>query len=124
MSDRHNPAPSVYTVAQREFRAIPGAPWVYWIPEGIRRLFEELPSLGEVANPTVGLQTGENVRFLRYWWEVGLARIAFGCRDREEARATGKKWFPYMKGGAYRKWYGNQEYVVNRRENEVLPSKS
>ncbi len=109
----HNPAPNVYTVAQRDFRAIPGAPWVYWIPEGIRRLFRELPKLGEVAQPRQGLATADNFRFLRFWWEVGLARIAFGCRDREEARATGRRWFPYMKGGAYRKWYGNQEYVVN-----------
>jgi len=105
--------PNVYRIPQCTFDAIPGSPWVYWIPEGLRRLFEELPSLGEVAHPVVGLQTGENSRFLRYWWEVGRVRIGFGCRDRDEARASGKKWFPYMKGGAYRKWYGNQEYVVN-----------
>ncbi len=109
----HTPAPNVYLAAYRDFRAIPGAPWVYWIPEGIRRLFRELPKLGDVAEPVVGLQTGENARFLRYWWDVGLARIAFDCRDRAEAQTTGKRWFPYMKGGAYRKWYGNQEHVVN-----------
>ncbi|MBC7250989.1 MAG: BREX-1 system adenine-specific DNA-methyltransferase PglX [Anaerolineae bacterium] len=102
-----------YRVAQRRFDAIPGSPWVYWIPEGIRRLFQELPSLGEVAKPAVGLQTADNFRFLRYWWEVGRGRIGFGCRDRAQARASGKRWFPYMKGGAYRKWYGNQEHVVN-----------
>ncbi len=107
------PAPSVYRVPQRRFDAIPGSPWVYWITDSIRALFETLPSLGDVAQPVVGLQTGENERFLRYWWEVGVGRIGFGCRDRDEARATGKTWFPYMKGGAYRKWYGNQEHVVN-----------
>ena len=107
------PAPNVYLAAYRDFRAIPGAPWVYWIPEGIRRLFRDLPKLGDVAQPRQGLATADNFRFLRTWWEVGLARIAFDCRDRAEARATGKRWFPYMKGGAYRKWYGNQEYVVN-----------
>ena len=109
----HTPAPKVYLASYRDFRAIPGAPWVYWIPDGIRRLFRALPELGEVATPVVGLQTGENFRFLRFWWEVGLERIAFDCRDRAEARSTGRRWFPYMKGGAYRKWYGNQEYVVN-----------
>ncbi len=109
----HTPAPNVYLAAYRDFRAIPGAPWVYWIPEGIRRLFRELPKLGEVAQPRQGLATADNFRFLRYWWEVGLARIAFDCHDRDEAQTTGKRWFPYMKGGAYRKWYGNQEYVVN-----------
>ncbi len=109
----HNPAPNVYLAAYSDFRAIPGAPWVYWIPEGIRRLFRELPKLGDVAQPRQGLATADNFRFLRYWWEVGLERIAFDCRGRTGARATGKRWFPYMKGGAYRKWYGNQEYVVN-----------
>ena len=109
----HNPAPNVYLAAYRDFRAIPGAPWVYWIPEGIRRLFRELPKLGDVAESAVGLRTSDNFRFLRFWWEVGLERIAFDCRDRDEAQATSRRWFPYMKGGAYRKWYGNQEYVVN-----------
>ena len=101
--------------------AIPGAPWVYWIPEGIRRLFRELPKLGNVAQPRQGLATADNFRFLRFWWEVGLERIAFDCRDRAVARATEKRWFPYMKGGAYRKWYGNQEYVVNWKDdgNEI-----
>jgi len=64
-----------------------------------------------VAQPRPGLATADDFHFLRYWWEVGLARIAFDCRDRAEARATGRRWFPYMKGGEYRKWYGNQEYV-------------
>ncbi len=107
------PAPNLYLASYRDFRAIPAAPWVYWIPENIRRLFRDLPKLGDVAQPRQGLATADNFRFLRYWWEVGLDRIAFDCRDRAEARATGKRWFPYMKGGAYRKWYGNQEYVVN-----------
>ena len=109
----HNPVPNVYIAAQCDFGAIPGAPWVYWIPAGIRRLFRDLPKLGDVAQPRQGLATANNFRFLRYWWEVGLERIAFDCRDRQEAQAAGKRWFPYMKGGAYRKWYGNQTYVVN-----------
>ena len=104
---------NVYRIAQREFDAIPGAPWVYWIPGTLRRLFETLPGLGDVAQPRQGLATADNFRFLRYWWEVGPRRIAFGCRDAEEARASRRRWFPYMKGGAYRKWYGNQEHVVN-----------
>ena len=109
----HTPAPNVYLAAYRDFRAIPGAPWVYWIPEGIHRLFRELPKLGNMAEWKRGLTTADNFRFLRFWWEVGLERIVFDCRGRAEAQATGRRWFPYMKGGAYRKWYGNQEYVVN-----------
>lgn len=108
---------NVYRLPQRAFDAIPGAPWVYWLPESLHRLFETLPRLGEVAQPRQGLATADNFRFLRYWWEVGRGRIGFGCRDRAQARASGKRWFPYMKGGAYRKWYGNQEYVVNWQDD-------
>ncbi|HOV48778.1 MAG TPA: hypothetical protein PLM06_09105 [Anaerolineae bacterium] len=109
--------PNVYRVRQRDFDAIPGSPWVYWIPDGLRALFETLPKLGDVAQPRQGLATADNTRFLRYWWEVGPARIGFGCQNREEAQKTGKRWFPYMKGGEYRKWYGNQEWAVNWRHD-------
>ena len=105
--------PNVYRVTQRRFDAIPGSPWVYWVSDNIRDLFESLPKLGDVAEPRVGLQTVDNARFLRYWWEVGPIRIGFGCRSRDEAQRSGKRWFPYMKGGTYRKWFGNQEHVVN-----------
>lgn len=105
--------PIVYRYRQADFAAIPGSPWVYWITPGLRSLFETLPKLGDVAVPRVGLQTGENFRFLRFWWEAGTLRIAFGCRNAREAQATGQRWFPYMKGGSFQRWYGNQEYVVN-----------
>ncbi len=109
----HNPVPNVYLYRQGDFDAIPGSPWVYWITPGIKRVFEELPKLEEVAKPRQGLATADNFRFLRFWWEVGIERIAFGCRSREEAIASGKKWFPYMKGGEFKRWWGNQDYVVN-----------
>ena len=69
--------------------------------------------MGEIAQPRVGLQTGDNFRFLRFWWEVGKSNIAFGCKSAIEAINSGKKWFPHMKGGSFKRWYGNQEYVVN-----------
>ncbi|NLF02015.1 MAG: BREX-1 system adenine-specific DNA-methyltransferase PglX, partial [Anaerolineales bacterium] len=102
-----------YCVQQRRFDAIPGSPWVYWIGDSIRGLFERLPSLGDVASARQGLATADNFRFLRYWWEVGPDRIAFGCRDGEEAKGAGRRWFPYMKGGGYCQWYGSRENVVN-----------
>lgn len=105
--------PILFRYRQADFDAIPGSPWVYWITPGLRRLFETLPKLGDVAQPRQGLATADNFRFLRYWWEVGSERIAFGCRDAQEARRSKKRWFPYMKGGSFRRWYGNQEYVVN-----------
>jgi hypothetical protein len=108
---------NVYRVKQRDFTAIPREPWVYWIPDDLRNLFETLPTLSDVAQPRQGLATAYNFRFLRGWWEVGCERIAFGCQDGEEAKETGKRWFPYMKGGGYRKWYGNQDFVINWGNN-------
>ncbi|GIW89830.1 MAG: hypothetical protein KatS3mg109_0262 [Pirellulaceae bacterium] len=98
---------------QSDFDAIPGSPWVYWITPGLRRVFQTFPKLGEIAQPRQGLATADNFRFLRYWWEVGTPRIAFGCGNAEEAKQSGKRWFPHMKGGSFQRWYGNQEYVVN-----------
>jgi len=107
------PDPLAYHYRQADFDAIPGSPWVYWITPGLRRVFQTLPKLGEVAQPRQGLATADNFRFLRFWWEVGTPRIAFGCQGAAEAQATGRRWFPYMKGGSFRRWYGNQEYTVN-----------
>ena len=112
MTKKHNPVPRVYFYRQGDFDAIPGSPWVYWITPGLRRVFEELPKLEEVAKPVVGLRSSDNTRFLRMWWEVGLSRIGFNCRSLDEAQQSKKIWFPYMKGGSFKRWYGNQEYVV------------
>ena len=59
------------------------------------------------------MATSDNNRFLREWFEVDIERICFGAKTREDAKESGKKWFPYNKGGAYRRWYGNCEHVVN-----------
>ncbi len=105
--------PIIFHYHQGDFDAIPGAPWVYWITPGLRRLFQMLPKLGEFTQPRLGLNTGNNFRFVRCWWEVGVERIGFGCTDKSGAFGTGKIWFPYMKGGLFRRWWGNQDYVVN-----------
>jgi len=96
-----------------EFNKIPGAPIAYWVSDKIRDIFSRSKPLAEIASPKVGLQTGDNDRFLRQWFEASHDRIGFGMKNREEARQSGKKWFPYNKGGEFRKWYGNQEFVVN-----------
>lgn len=105
--------PVVYRYRQGDFDAIPGSPWVYWITPGLRHLFQTLPKLGDIAQPRQGLATADNFRFLRYWWEIGAPRIGFGCASGIEARASRKRWFPYMKGGEFQRWWGNQEYTVN-----------
>jgi len=108
--------PIVFRYRQGDFDAIPGSPWVYWITPGLRRGFVVLPKLEAVAPPKMGMGTRNNFRFLRFWWEVQLRSIDRTCTGVEESVQRGARWFPYMKGGTFRRWYGNQEYVVNFRK--------
>lgn len=105
--------PRVYLYRQGDFAAIPGSPWVYWITPGLRRLFLTLPKLNDISTPRQGLATADNARFLRFWWEVGAPGLERNSSDAREAESSGKRWFPYMKGGSFQRWYGNQEYCVN-----------
>ena len=113
MTKPHNPVPYVYLYRQGNFDAIPGSPWVYWITPGLRRVFEELPRLEEVAKPIHGTATYDNFRFLRYWWEVGIERIGFSNRSWNDFEKSDDDFVPYLKGGRYKKWYGNQEFVIH-----------
>ncbi len=110
----NNPAvPYRYVTRSDQFSSIPGSPIAYWASEAIRRAFREGRPLDAIAKPRQGLATADNDRFLRLWHEVELNRIGFGYASAKEALRSQRKWFPYNKGGAYRKWYGNQDYVVN-----------
>ena len=102
-----------YEVDQQEFAQIPGSPIVYWLPEAVLNTFIEGKPLSEIAQPRQGLATADNNRFVREWWEVSQNRTSFDCDSLQSAAASGAKWFPYNKGGDFRKWYGNQEFVVN-----------
>lgn len=73
--------------------------------------------LGEIAPAKQGLATADNERFLRQWFEVSAARSYMRVRDREDAKASGARWFPHNKGGEYRKWWGNQDYVINWQDD-------
>ena len=97
------------TTPQNELKKIPGSPIAYWTSPQIRRIFEQAPNLGTVAKAVVGLQTGDNDRFMRQWFEVSQSRSIYYCEDRKSALASGRKWFPYNKGGEYRRWYGNRD---------------
>ena len=102
-----------FTVRQADFAAIPGSPIVYWLSEKMRAAFSAGVPLGDISKPLVGLRTGDNNRFMRHWWEVSSDRSAFACGSLQAAVGTGARWFPYNKGGAFRRWYGNHEFVVN-----------
>jgi len=102
-----------FLVEMNSFREIPDHPIAYWITKGIRQAFVENPPLSNISTVAVGLQTGNNNRFLRRWYEVSIDGVGFNILSREDSAHSKKKWFPYNKGGDYRKWYGNQEYLVN-----------
>ncbi len=109
--------PLVFMAKQADFEAVPGKPWVYWIPERFIKMFSELETIATVAPPRQGMATADNFRFLRKWWEVGKTRIGLGFTSCDETEKAREAWFPYMKGGTPLPWYGNQEHVVNWQEN-------
>ena len=96
-----------------DFDAVPGKPLVYWISKGIASAFRLGTPLDALARPRQGMATADNARFLRNWHEVSLLRIGLRQISAAAALASGRSWFPYNKGGTYRKWYGNCEFVVN-----------
>lgn len=103
----------LYTANQNDFYKIPSSPISYWASQNLFKDFEKGTPLGQLVDAKVGLQTGDNKKFLRQWFEVQIDNISFSSRSIEESVKSKKKWFPYNKGGAYRKWYGNYDYVVN-----------
>ena len=96
-----------------EFLKIPGAPVCYWISDAGLSALSNGPYLGDVLYPRQGLVTGDNARYLRLWWEVSRNSTKRDSRSREEARQSGKRWYPYNKGGGARRWYGHDEHVVD-----------
>ncbi len=100
-------------VFQSNFEKIPGCPIGYWASPNILRIFTSNLALSAVCSPTQGLATADNARFLRLWFEVSRSRIGFGFENAASAARSGLKWFPCNKGGGFRKWYGNQDYIIN-----------
>lgn len=107
------PHNQLFNYAQKDFDAIPGKPWAYWPTRAIRDSFKQLPPLSSVAEPRMGMGTRNNRRFLRYWWEVGILRVSRKATAVGETFDATHRWYPYMKGGGFLRWYGNQDYVVN-----------
>ncbi|EII4816987.1 restriction enzyme, methylase subunit [Mixta calida B021323] len=101
------------TVAADDFKKIPGQPIAYWVSDIYREVFIQSPALSSIAKPRQGLATSDNNRFLKLWYEPSLRKINFSAQDRAEALKSKAKWFPCQKGGSYRKWFGNHEYLVN-----------
>jgi type II restriction/modification system DNA methylase subunit YeeA len=98
---------------QDEFKKIPGSPVAYWVSGRVREVFEHYPPLNSIAHPTGGMTTGDNDQFLRLWGEIDFKKMGLAMPDRDAAVRSRLKWFPYNKGGTFRKWFGNNSYVVN-----------
>ena len=105
-----------YFIKQDNFDKIPGSPIAYWIDNNLISCFNNT-KLESLASVKQGLATADNNRFLRFWYEVDFNKIGFSSKTCEESELTNKKWFPYNKGGSFRKWYGNQEYILNFENN-------
>ncbi len=98
---------NVFILEQAELAAMPRGAWMYWISPAVRRAFETLPKLGEIAPPRQGLATTDNARFVRYWWEIEEPGF---CGERN-------KWVPYAKAGRFRRWYESARHRVNWGED-------
>jgi type II restriction/modification system DNA methylase subunit YeeA len=103
----------VYRASASDFRKIPGSPIAYEASGRVREIFDTFPPLSFSAPTKQGLATGCNDIFLRRWSEVSFNRIGLGIESRKRALSSSKRWFFCNKGGAFRKWYGNTEFLVN-----------
>ena len=104
-------------INQDMFTKIPGSPISYWVSENLIHDFVVGKRMDEIVTPKQGLATADNDRFLRLWWEVDINQIKFDSTSITDSVLSGKKWFPYNKGGAFRRWYGNYDYIVNWENN-------
>jgi len=111
-----------YRAKPDDFNKIPGSPIAFWVSDKVREIFDVHRPLTAMAPTKQGLATGDNDRFLRQWSEVSMGRIRLS-QSQPEPGEVQPRWFPCNKGGAFRKWYGNNQYVVNW-ENDGLEIKS
>lgn len=108
---------------KNDFEKIPGMPIAYWASDKVIKVFEDAKKLEELSDPKQGLATTDNKRFLRFWNEVNFNEIGLGFENRESFNDTQKFWAPYNKGGQYRKWYGNIDYIVKwQNDGEEIKS--
>ena len=99
-------------ISQSKYHRIPNYRISYWLSDSIVNSFST-SKLKDIACPKSGLSTGDNDRFMRFWFEVSISKICFTNKCRNDFLSSSKKWFPMTKGGFFRKWYGNNEYVLN-----------
>ena len=113
-----------FSTSNIEFKKIPGSPVAYWVSEQFRQAFYNGTALKDYAEIKHGLSTGKNEAVVRTWPEVSVMDLGLEYGTREDALSSGKKWFPYNKGGNFRKWYGNCEFILryDKYGNELMNS--
>ncbi|MFL2120298.1 BREX-1 system adenine-specific DNA-methyltransferase PglX [Marinilactibacillus psychrotolerans] len=107
----------IYHIVQDNFAKIPGQPISYWVNKNLIHDFVVGTRMDEILQPKVGLQTGRNDKFIRLWWEVDQTKVKYDATSISDSVQSRKKWFPYNKGGSFRRWYGNYDYLVNWEDN-------
>ncbi|MFD1006755.1 BREX-1 system adenine-specific DNA-methyltransferase PglX [Oceanisphaera ostreae] len=97
---------------QTDFKRIPGSPVSYWMGEKVYESFDNNPAASTIASSRAGMTSGDNDYFTRQWHEIDFSDFTDECISWEQAIESKKKWFPYNKGGAYKKWFGNITLVI------------
>lgn len=101
-----------YETSATNFSKIPGSPIAYWLNKNVFKAFTDNLRIGDIYETKLGMSTNNNSRFLRLWSEVNYKKCCF-IRANDDNDNFKEKWFPYCKGGSYRKWYGNYDYLIN-----------
>lgn len=120
LQDVENGEPTIFPVmsnrfaqvSSTNFSKIPGSPVAYWVSEKIFDCFANFEKIDDVANPRQGLATGNNEKFLRLWYEVSNKDIKFDAVSLDDFFETNRKYIPYNKGGSFRKWFANMEFII------------
>lgn len=103
----------IYRRTSADFRRIPTSPLAYWASPAVSAAFASLPRADSLVIPREGLATGNNEKYVRFWYEVSHSSIGINISSRKEAKESRLRWFPYNKGGDFRKWSGNNLFVVD-----------
>lgn len=106
-----------YQAQQANFSKIPGSPIAYWVSNSTLKVYLNGLLLKKIAMPRTGMTTGNNEKFLRRWFEPSIKRIKFDAKNSDESISSNKKWFPYCKGGGFKRWYGFNEFIINWENN-------
>jgi len=106
-----------YRADASSFHDIPGSPIAYWASEGLIESIARMNSIGTIGRTSIGIITGNNGRYMRLWWECRHSDVFLNCTSINQAKSDSRNWYPCNKGGSFRKWYGNNEYVVAWKNN-------